>query len=77
MLRATNTGMTAAIDAHGRVIDVVPSFTRGELDTDVQPMTGDTPYSAWTDWPLWLLCGFAVLVSMIFVVRAGRTRRLG
>lgn len=77
MLRATNTGMTAAIDAHGRVIDVVPPFTRGELDTDVQPMTGDTPYSGWTDWPMWLLCGFAVLVSMIFVVRAGRKRRLG
>jgi len=77
MLRATNTGMTAAIDAHGHVLKVLDPFTRAALAVDVQPMTGETPYSRVTDWPLWLLCGFAALASMVLLVRVSRARRLG
>jgi apolipoprotein N-acyltransferase len=44
MLRATNTGATAAIDAHGNVTGRLPGFTVGELDTTVQGTTGNTPY---------------------------------
>ena len=44
MLRATNTGATAAIDAHGKVIGQLPTYTVGTLDTTVQGMTGNTPY---------------------------------
>ena len=40
MLRATNTGMTASIDPHGRVLAVLKPFTVGSLDVDVQGMTG-------------------------------------
>jgi apolipoprotein N-acyltransferase len=44
MLRATNTGATAAIDAHGRVIAKLPVFTVGSLDVRVEGTTGFTPY---------------------------------
>jgi len=44
MLRATNTGVTAAIDAHGNVIARLPTFTEGTLDVHVQGTTGFTPY---------------------------------
>lgn len=44
MLRATNTGATAAIDARGRVIARLPTFTEGTLDVDVQGTSGFTPY---------------------------------
>ena len=44
MLRATNTGATAAIDAHGNVIGRLPVFTVGSLDVTVQGTTGNTPY---------------------------------
>ena len=44
MLRATNTGTTAAIDAHGNVTGRLRPFTIGALDTTVQGMTGNTPY---------------------------------
>ncbi|HZZ09649.1 MAG TPA: apolipoprotein N-acyltransferase [Paraburkholderia sp.] len=44
MLRATNTGMTAAIDANGRVIGRLAPFTVGSLDLTVQGTTGNTPY---------------------------------
>ncbi|NIF52548.1 apolipoprotein N-acyltransferase [Burkholderia sp. Ax-1724] len=44
MLRATNTGMTAAIDANGRVIGRLAPYTVGSLDVKVQGTSGNTPY---------------------------------
>jgi apolipoprotein N-acyltransferase len=44
MLRATNTGATAAIDAHGNVVARLPAFTKGSIETTVQGTTGFTPY---------------------------------
>ncbi|AEA62011.1 MULTISPECIES: apolipoprotein N-acyltransferase [Burkholderia] len=46
MLRATNTGMTAAIDAHGRVIGRLKPFTLGSLDVTVEGTQGITPFVA-------------------------------
>ncbi len=44
MLRATNTGVTAAFDHKGKLIDVIPQYEVGVLNVDVQPMQGSTPY---------------------------------
>jgi apolipoprotein N-acyltransferase len=44
MLRATNTGTTAAIDANGRVIGRLAPYTIGSLDVTVQGTSGNTPY---------------------------------
>ncbi|AQG97748.1 apolipoprotein N-acyltransferase [Burkholderia sp. KK1] len=44
MLRATNTGMTAAIAANGDVISKLPTFTTGVLEARVQGTSGNTPY---------------------------------
>jgi apolipoprotein N-acyltransferase len=47
MLRATNTGMTAVIDAHGAVGQVLPQYTEGALIAMVQPQRGITPFVRW------------------------------
>lgn len=44
MLRATNTGMTAAIEPNGWVTAVLPPFTQGALKVNVQGYEGATPY---------------------------------
>ena len=44
MLRATNTGMTAAIDADGTVLASLPPFTQGVLRAEVRAREGSTPY---------------------------------
>jgi apolipoprotein N-acyltransferase len=46
MLAATNTGVTAAIDAHGRVIARLPTMSVGSLDVAIQSMAGRTPFIA-------------------------------
>ena len=49
MLRATNTGMTAAIGPQGELIGVLPPFTQDVLEVSVQGMRGQTPYLRWGD----------------------------
>ena len=56
MLRANNTGVTAVIDEKGRVTQRLEPFTEGILETTVQGRKGSTPYAAWGDLPILLIC---------------------
>ena len=67
MLRATNTGATAAIDHRGQVVAELPPFTRGTLDATVQGRSGVTPFAWWAAraglWPLLALAGAVVAAA--------------
>ena len=60
LLRATNTGITAVVDASGRVTDRLPQFRRGVLEAEVEPRSGSTPYVRWGEWPV---LGFVLLLG--------------
>ena len=64
MLRATNTGATAAIDQHGYVIAHAPHFTKTTLNVLAQGYAGSTPYVYWGNWPFIVFC-FGVIAFMI------------
>ncbi len=70
MLRATNTGATAIIDAKGQLIAQTPLFERTVLVGDVQPHTGVTPYQRWGDWPMAVLS----LAGLVLLGLTGRRR---
>ena len=55
MLRATNTGVTAAIDHRGQVIARLPGHEFGTLSVSIAPATGLTPFARWANLPAWLL----------------------
>ncbi len=66
MLRATNTGVTAIIDAKGRMVASLPLFTAGALAGEIQGYAGSTPYVRWGNVPvlaLWGLLGAALAVA--------------
>ncbi len=69
MLRATNTGATAAIDYDGRIIDTLPFFTTGALDTRVQGRSGMTPYALGGNLPLILFCVLSLGWSGVVCLR--------
>jgi len=68
MLRATNTGATAAIDHLGQVTHRLPRMTRDRLEAQVQGREGLTPYARWAArwglWPVWLTC-LGVVASVV------------
>jgi apolipoprotein N-acyltransferase len=71
LLRATNDGITAAIDSRGRVIARLPQFEEAVLRVDVQPMTGLTPYARFGNYPV------VLGASALLALAAWRRRRGG
>jgi apolipoprotein N-acyltransferase len=64
MVRATNTGATAAIDPKGRIATRLPDFMRGTLVAEVEPRSGMTPYARWGNWPaICAAAGLALLAA--------------
>jgi apolipoprotein N-acyltransferase len=74
LLRATNTGMTAAIAPDGRVIATLPPFTRAGMTLEVQGYRGTTPYVRWGN-GLALACALAALLPTLQQRRRKRNAR--
>ncbi len=63
LIRVANTGVTAVIDARGRVVDALPFATRGVLDAPLPGALPATPYARYGEVPIaLLLAGLALLV---------------
>jgi apolipoprotein N-acyltransferase len=65
MLRATNTGMTAAIGADGRVLATLEPFTRGALVLAIDGRSGLTPYARLGNAAALLLCALLALPALV------------
>jgi apolipoprotein N-acyltransferase len=64
MLRATNTGVTAIIDPHGKVSGRLPQFTEGVLEGTVQGYAGATPYARFGNAAALTLATCALLAAL-------------
>ena len=73
MLRATNTGATAVIDAQGKVTASLPAYTRATLAATVQGTEGRTPYIVMGNS---LPVGWAALLLLLCWWHARRQTRL-
>ena len=71
MLRATNTGMTAAIDAGGKVTAQLEPYTVGALDVSVQGTSGLTPFTRLGNLPILLAAIAALALALIAPRRSG------
>ncbi len=72
LLRSTNTGVTAIIDEHGRVLDRLPTFVPGVLNGTAQGFGGSTPYVMWGNAAALLLAALLLLPAGWSVVRERR-----
>lgn len=68
MLRATNTGMTAAVAPDGTVAAVLPPFVADALTVEVRGHTGRTPFSQVGN-------GLAILMALAASLPAWRARK--
>lgn len=72
MVRANNTGITAVIDAKGRVTQRIDSFQPGILEATVQGAKGYTPYMVWGDLPILIVCLAGLGIGAAQRARRGR-----
>ena len=61
MIRAANTGVSAVIDAFGRVIASLEMEREGVIDQPLPPARAETLYARWHDWTLLTLLGILAL----------------
>lgn len=72
LLRATNDGITAFIDARGQLVKQLPRFSTGVLEGQLQPYEGMTPYSRWGQMPIVGLCLLVLSAAMVLDRRLPR-----
>jgi len=65
VLRATNTGITAALGPDGKVLSQLGEFTQGVLSLKVQAYSGTTPYVLWGNAPILSLSCLLLLWGLI------------
>lgn len=71
LLRDTNNGVTAVINADGDAEEMIPQFAPGVLAADVTPTRGLTPYARFGNWSVWI----ATLIFGAVAVLGSRRRR--
>ena len=69
LIRSTNDGITALVDASGRVTATTPQFTDAVVMGTIQPRTGKTPFA--------LTGSLPVLVFALITLVLGRDRPYG
>jgi apolipoprotein N-acyltransferase len=72
LIRATSTGISAFVDASGRIVQSIPKDLRGVSLREVPMLSGTTPYEVAGDWPGWL----SLVVLAFIAVRAWRRSRV-
>ena len=64
-LRATNTGITAALGPDGKVLSQLGEFTQGVLSLKIQAHSGTTPYVIWGNAPILSLSCLLLILGLI------------
>ncbi len=75
LIRAANTGISAAIDAYGRELARLGLGVRGTLDVALPPAAAPTPFARHGNLPALIMAAALGSVGMAAVVAAGRRRR--
>lgn len=70
LVRSTNTGISAVVDAAGRIGPTVPQLQEGSLVVRVPLLEGTTVYQVIGDAPAWACLGLMILLLLLGVRRA-------
>jgi apolipoprotein N-acyltransferase len=65
LLRGTNNGVTAVVNAKGKMVDQLPQFEPAVLRGEFAVMQGRTPYSRIGDWPILALMFGALGIGIL------------
>ncbi|AWB69084.1 apolipoprotein N-acyltransferase [Saccharobesus litoralis] len=70
VVRVTNNGITAIVNAEGDIVAQAPQFEEAVVNYSLAINQSMTPFLYWGNWPVWILC--AVGFSFLMVVNRKR-----
>jgi len=73
VIRSANSGISAVVDAHGRVLQSLPLGERGVLDSGLPLAIDPTPYGRWGDLILVVTIGIAIVLVVVLSLGGRRT----
>jgi apolipoprotein N-acyltransferase len=72
LLRVTNTGVTSLVNAKGEIVQTLPMFNDGVMQSSVDVLDGETYYVRFGDWFAWTLTAITVALVLLRSTRALR-----
>lgn len=67
---ANNDGLSSIINDHGEIIDSLPPFSSGILQSSVFSASGITPWIYWSDYPTFIFCAIIFLFLLFLKLNA-------
>ncbi|KTD34165.1 apolipoprotein N-acyltransferase [Legionella moravica] len=64
-----NDGLSSVINHQGEVLDSLPPFSSGILQSEIFPAVGSTPWIHWNEYPVFFLCSLILIFALILQVR--------
>jgi apolipoprotein N-acyltransferase len=60
-----NDGLSSVINAKGEIVDTLPPFSAGILQSSIYPVAGTTPWIIWNEYPVLIFCGLFLIFSLV------------
>ena len=73
LVRVANTGVTAVIDARGRIVQSLPFGEAGSMDVAIPGALAAPPYARFGEWPVLVL--LVLLAGLALALRPGPRRK--
>ncbi|RUR19765.1 apolipoprotein N-acyltransferase [Legionella sp. km535] len=64
-----NDGLSSVINNQGEVLDSLPPFSSGILQSEIFPAVGSTPWIHWNEYPVIFLCSLILIFALLLQVR--------
>lgn len=69
-----NDGLSSVINDHGDIVDGLPAFHSGILQTTIYPTEGSTPWIKWQEIPVLIFCSLFLLFILFFHLKPLRKK---
>lgn len=67
-----NDGLSSVINTKGDIVDGLPSFSSGILESEIFPADGSTPWVIWNEYPVLIFSSFCMIFILFFQLRRFR-----
>nr|WP_280524162.1 apolipoprotein N-acyltransferase [Legionella worsleiensis] len=64
-----NDGLSSVINSYGEILDSLPPFSSGILQSEIFPAVGSTPWIYWNEYPVILICATVVIFALFLRLR--------